>query len=115
MKLDYCDKHGISFNISCLVCDAMGKLPAPSQTGTPRLDEAYVLRLLGRIADLELSLSQAKRDAERYRWIRENAEAIVGPKINWHWQDEHRPHPPMSDLDSTVDAALAKREGEGEG
>lgn len=52
-------------------------------------------------------LSSVEKDAARYRWLRENAETITGAGINWHWQDEHRPHPPMQDLDAAIDAAIS--------
>lgn len=50
----------------------------------------------------------AVRDARRYQWLVEHAKSVVTGPFNWHWQDEHRPHPPMRTLDQCIDEAIAK-------
>ena len=52
------------------------------------------------------------RDAARFQWLREHAERIQGHGIDWHYMDEHRPHPPMQDLDSAIDGARAQQKGQ---
>ena len=69
-----------------------------------RLTEATVAitRQLGRIKELEKELAQYKRDAERYRWIRDNPwppvlEVDIKLHRNLRW-------------DSEIDAAMAKKQ-----
>jgi hypothetical protein len=64
--------------------------------------------LLREAIEALVKAEKSERDAERYRWLREHAEVITGVGLNWYWQDEHCPHPPMQDLDSAIDAARAK-------
>jgi hypothetical protein len=59
-------------------------------------------------SDNHATLYKSERDARRYRWLVDHAESIVTGPFNWHWQDEHRPHPPMRTLDQCIDEASAK-------
>ena len=61
-----------------------------------------------RIAELEAELTEARKDAERYRWLRhgDNDEVVMqrGPvDMTYHWL------PRRERLDAIIDAAIAKR------
>jgi hypothetical protein len=74
----------------------------------------YADALRERIAELERALAEAKRDAERYRWLRSKAKRNAVVSKNKHagdihviqWADKTEANVlRMEELDSAIDAA----------
>lgn len=67
---------------------------------------AEIVALKGTIADLEAECEELRKDAERYRWLRD-------AKINTLPYDNHGMGPEFpydDDLDAAIDAALAQEQ-----
>ena len=88
-------------------CRAIG-MTCKSVSGKWEEDIAlFTINQKQRIAELEAELDEARKDAERYQWLRhgDNDEAVMqrGPvDMTYHWL------PRRERLDAAIDAALAK-------
>jgi predicted nucleic acid-binding Zn-ribbon protein len=78
--------------------DEIDRLTGEFEAGLAREDEMRAL-----LAALRRELAEARRDAERYQWLKKNATDIK-------FQDRHVVSPTLYCLDAAIDAAM--KEGE---
>jgi len=81
----------------------MPELPDRAQVVTYTQFVLTARKAAGRIEELEHELAEARRDAERYRWLNENATDI-------RWEGCHVVRATMHCLDASIGASMKESE-----